>query len=696
MLAEEPPSWAGRILEPMPSGIAVTTDGIRVQVEAFLGVSERNAEYAARRIAGTRLQSELPRTVRWADLELPPAPAPGEARSLIAPLGLVHREGALPATWLLNLDESGPHVLIAGTTGSGKSALLETLVLALAERWAPADLQLALFDFKGGAGLASCMGLPHVGGVVTDLDGRGARRALAALGVELARRKAELAAHGHSSFAEWEAVGGAPPRLLVVVDEFQEIGSTHRDFMPDVTRLAAQGRSLGMHLVLATQRPSGAVTPDIRANTGVTIALRVASEADSRDLVGTDAAARIPAHAPGRAIVASGESRLEVHVALPSASRTAPVRIVGAPAAEPESSLVDLIIARHDATTPDADTARRSRVPPLWHAPLPERIRLEELDAAEGIALGLVDRAATRSRATLAWNPSEGPLFVVGSPGSERSRVLSCAAAGAVSARLRAVWLPADAREAARTLALARQADDVLLVVEDVAAAMAALSTVDRGAAAEALIARASMGKALAIGIGPGNPQRVAAHASVRVILAHTSPHDDALWGIPREFQDIPAGPGAARSWDHEGWGEALIAEPMHYEPVVLVHALPARVERNGLHAPRAVGIGGDDARVVIAPPGGVTVVGPPGRERDGVVRLLEAAGVDDVPAFDSPLLMPPRARDGVIVAVAPTPRIAEDVCRGGASGLVDPEPPHGRVLWVESGVGACVQLALG
>ena len=687
VLADVAPSWAARVLTPTPSGTAVTTDGVRAEVPARLAVSEPSAELCARRIAGSRFHAELPRTARWADLDVPPDPVAGAPRSLMAPLGLACHEGALPSTWMLDLDAMGPHVLIAGTTGSGKSALLETLVLALAERSSPTDLQIALFDFKGGAGLGGCMSLPHVGGVVTDLDGRGARRALAALGVELTRRKAELAARGLSSFALWESAGGAPPRLLVVIDEFQEIGATHRDFMPQLTRLAAQGRALGMHLVLATQRPSGAVTPDIRANTGVTIALRVASEAESRDLIGTSAAALIPADVPGRAIVASGEARVQIHVALPIATPSPRVRIVGAPDNEARASLLERVVAKHGP----AGTAAA----PLWHPALPPRVALDELEPSGGIPLGLVDRASERSRSTLGWIPAAGPLVVVGAPGDERARALRCAAAGAELAGLRAVWLPPDPREAARTLALAADADEVLILVEDATAALATLAAVDRGAAAEALIARAASARPTAIGIGAGSPHRIAAHASMRVILAGTSSQDDALWSVPRELQDIPPGPGVARSWDSAGWGEALIAEPPGHAGEVLAHRLPARVRRFELRAPGAVGIGGDDAREFTAPAEGVAVVGPPGRERDGIARLLESAGAREAACFDSIVVMPPRARDGIVLVVAPTPRLAEDLCRGRSAGLVDPNPPEGRVLWVQRGQGHCVQLAV-
>jgi S-DNA-T family DNA segregation ATPase FtsK/SpoIIIE len=472
---------------------------------------------------------------------------------------------------------------------------------------------------------------------------------------------------------------------VVVVDEFQEIGATLREFLPELTRLAAQGRSLGMHLILATQRPSGAVTPDIRANTGVTIALRVASEAESRDLVGTGAAAAIPPDAPGRGIVAWGHSRIEIQVALPIATRTPAVRLAGASDPTEPQHLAELVLQQH---------AHCARSQPLWHAPLPAHIDCLALQGTRGIPMGIADHAASRSRSTLEWIPQLGPLAVVGTPGRERTAALECAAAGASAIGCVAVWLPSDPRRAARTLALSHGRPDVVLLLEDVTKTLAVLSAVDRGAAAEALIARASGGGALAFGIGAGAPHRIAANASLRLVLAGASPHDDALWSVPRELQGLAHEPFLARAHDAHGWREARIAEAATASHECLAKPLPAHVDREQLASARGVGIGGDAAReIVLRPDVSVTVVGVPGTERDNAVAVLQAAGAQSVQCADAPILMPPRARDGIVVATEPTPRIAEELCRGITGGLVEPTTLPGRVLWVDAGVGACVQL---
>src|SRR5690606_18065982 len=197
---------------------------------------------------------------------------------------------------------------------------------------------------------------------------------------------------------------------------------------------------------------------------------------------------------------------------------------------------------------------------------------------------------------------------------------------GSPALGLSPVWLPRDARDAARTLALAHADPDVLIVVRDAVAALAALATVDRGAAAESLIARAASGRALALGIGAGSPHRITANAGLRVVLAGLAPQDEAVWGVPRELQSVPAEPGAARAWDAAGWCEARLADSPEAPGVSLVASLPHAVDAATL-PPGAVGIGGDDARAFAVPKEAtVTIVGPAGRERDAAAELVAQA----------------------------------------------------------------------
>ena len=236
---------------------------------------------------------------RWEEQSRSPA---RDAPALSAVLGVGSR-GPVSA----DLVADGPHALLAGTTGSGKSELLISWLVQLALSRAPDRLTLVLVDYKGGAAFGPLAGLPHTAGVLTDLDPAGTQRALSSLEAEVHRRERILAAHGAKDLS------CLPPRvvvpdLVVAVDEFATLAGEHAEVLESLVRIAAQGRSLGIHLILATQRPQGAVSPAIRANTSLRVCLRVLDATDSRDVLGHDGAARL-GHHPGRVLIsgAGGE-----------------------------------------------------------------------------------------------------------------------------------------------------------------------------------------------------------------------------------------------------------------------------------------------------------------------------------------------------------------------------------------------------
>ncbi|WP_029138759.1 FtsK/SpoIIIE domain-containing protein [Nakamurella lactea] len=314
----------------------------------------------------------------------------------------------------LDLAADGPHLLIAGTTGAGKSELLQTLIAGLATELPPQQLALLLVDYKGGAAFAEAARLPHTSGLVTDLDPRLAARALSSLRAEIRRRERVLADAGVAELTGLPAAD-APPRLVIVVDEFATLAAELPDFLSGLVDIAQRGRSLGLHLVLATQRPTGVVSPAILANTSARICLRVADPADAMAVLDSPAPARVPAQLPGRGLLRTGGGRpvpfQALQVTAPSTDRVQVWRRdrPPPPAAGPVplTRLIDL------ATTAAAGTRLP---PPPWLPPLPRL--LEHPDPAVLGMLDLPDEQLQRP-----WPLPTGSLLVHGPAGSGRTGV---------------------------------------------------------------------------------------------------------------------------------------------------------------------------------------------------------------------------------------------------------------------------------
>lgn len=233
---------------------------------------------------------------RWANARRTPG--------LPVPVG-TGRSGPL----IIDLEADGPHILVAGTTGSGKSEFLRTLTAGLAASYPPDRINLLFIDFKGGSGLGPLTGLPHCVGMLTDLGTDEVERTLVSLRAEIRRREEMLATAQAPDLAAYEGVDPplpALPHLILVIDEFRMLVEEAPAAVSELMRVAAIGRSLGIHLIMATQRPQGSITADIRANVTSCVALRVQSDLESLDVMDSRLAAAIPRAKPGRAFLVRG------------------------------------------------------------------------------------------------------------------------------------------------------------------------------------------------------------------------------------------------------------------------------------------------------------------------------------------------------------------------------------------------------
>ncbi|WLV77389.1 type VII secretion protein EssC [Lacticaseibacillus parahuelsenbergensis] len=245
------------------------------------------------------------------------------SKSLAVPLGLRGKDDIV----YLNLHERahGPHGLVAGTTGSGKSETIQSYMLSLAVNFAPEDVGFLPIDFKGGGMANLFKDLPHLLGSITNLDGAGSARALASIRAELQKRQRLFGQYGVNHIngytklykkgktitdpEEKQKYPDKPlPHLFLISDEFAELKANEPDFMAELVSTARIGRSLGVHLILATQKPSGVVDDQIWSNSRFKLALKVQDAADSNEILKTPDAASIVE--PGRAYLQVGNNEI--------------------------------------------------------------------------------------------------------------------------------------------------------------------------------------------------------------------------------------------------------------------------------------------------------------------------------------------------------------------------------------------------
>ncbi|EPU44337.1 cell division protein FtsK [Streptococcus agalactiae str. Gottschalk 1003A] len=233
-------------------------------------------------------------------------------KSSAVPLGLRGQDDIV----YLNLHEKahGPHGLVAGTTGSGKSEIIQSYILSLAVNFHPHDVAFLLIDYKGGGMANLFKDLPHLLGTITNLDGAQSMRALVSINAELKRRQRLFAKADVNHINQYQKkyklgeVSEPMPHLFLISDEFAELKSNQPEFMKELVSTARIGRSLGIHLILATQKPSGVVDDQIWSNSRFKLALKVADRGDSMEMLHTPDAAEITQ--AGRAYLQVGNNEV--------------------------------------------------------------------------------------------------------------------------------------------------------------------------------------------------------------------------------------------------------------------------------------------------------------------------------------------------------------------------------------------------
>lgn len=420
----------------------------------------RSVSYLA--LAGTQLATDPQVTVeRWQENGSVLDPSRGRSKTPATLRALVGQGSQ--GEFLLDLRAQGPHALVGGTSGAGKSEFLQAWVLGMAASHSPQRVTFLFVDYKGGSAFADCVRLPHSVGLVTDLSPHLVRRALTSLRAELRFREHLLNRKNAKDLISLERTGDpdCPPSLVIVVDEFAALVQEVPDFVDGMVDVAQRGRSLGLHLILATQRPAGVIKGNLRANTALRIALRMADEGDSTDVIDTGLASEFDPRIPGRGAVRTGPGRVSLfqtgYAGGVTTDEPEPARIevetlnfgpgtaweipVSRTASESDEEQPPDIARVVNMIGVAAETCRLPEPRKPWLPELDSHYSLEALLQAHAdrtltgrLLLGLADDPDNQAQHAVYYDPdTDGNLAVYGTSGTGKSALLRSLAFGAAA-----------------------------------------------------------------------------------------------------------------------------------------------------------------------------------------------------------------------------------------------------------------------
>ena len=372
------------------------------------------------------------------------------SKSLAAPVGLNGKDDHV----YLNLREKahGPHGLLAGTTGSGKSEFLQTFILSLAVHFHPYEVGFLLIDYKGGGMAQPFKNIPHLLGTITNIEGSKnfSKRALESIKSELKRRQRlfdQYEVNHISGYTDLYEEGEAKeplPHLFLISDEFAELKSEEPEFIKELVSAARIGRSLGVHLILATQKPGGVIDEQIWSNSRFKVALKVQDESDSKEILKNGDAAKITV--TGRGYLQVGNN--EVYDLFQSAWSGAPYTKEAFGTEDEVAIVTDLgLIPLSDVETEDhrkkdrkteieavveeiQSVQQKMNIKKLrspWLPPLPQRVAFLSgaYEHPEQYPIGIVDEPELQQQPVYSYQVMEdGNMGIFGSSGYGKSTTM--------------------------------------------------------------------------------------------------------------------------------------------------------------------------------------------------------------------------------------------------------------------------------